>query len=111
MPTTLFASYAARVEPRPNDDRELLQSLGIAIDGKGMGELKAACSRIARRIRSQGLRVVGFVPCDDDVAVPPLLIQLGLALCDLTGTTIAVVDANVRYPGLAMVSHGKQADQ
>ena len=31
--------------------------------------------------------------------MPPLLIHLGLALCDLTGATVAVVDANVRYPG------------
>ena len=62
---------------------------------------RAACARIARRIHDDRLRVVGFVPSDDKVAVPPLIIHLGLALCDLTGATVAVVDANVRYPGLA----------
>jgi len=74
------------------------------------GELKAACARIARRIHEDKLRVVGFVPADDRVAVPPLIVQLGLALCELTGATIAVVDANVRYPGLGTVSHGKATD-
>ena len=66
----------------------------------------AACARIARRIHSERLRVVGFVPSNDKVAVPPLIIQLGLALCDLTGATVAVVDANVRYPGLAAARQG-----
>lgn len=64
-------------------------------------ELRAACARIARRIHREELRVVGFVPADDDVAVPPTIIQLGLALCELTGATIGVVDANVRYPALS----------
>ena len=75
--------------------------LGIAVGEDRDGELKAACARIARRIHQEKLRVVGFVPSDDKVAVPPLIIQLGLALCDLTGATVGVIDANVRYPGLA----------
>lgn len=57
-----------------------------------------------RRIRGDGLRVIGFIPSDDKVAIPPLLIQLGLALCEATGDTVAVVDANVRYPGLPTVA-------
>jgi hypothetical protein len=64
------------------------------------GDVRAACATIARRIVGDGLRVVGFVPSNDGVAVPPTIIQLGLSLCDLTGATVAVVDANVRYPGL-----------
>ena len=78
-------------------DESLLDTLA---DAAANGELAAACARIARRLANDKLRVVGFVPADDDVAVPPLIIQLGMALCDLTGATIAVVDANVRYPGL-----------
>jgi hypothetical protein len=54
--------------------------------------------------------VVGFVPSEDQVAVPPILIQLGIALTDLTGATVAVVDANVRYPGLGSLSEGKATD-
>jgi hypothetical protein len=64
-------------------------------------ELRAACARIARKIHGARARAIGFVPGDEAVAVPPALVQLGRALCDLTGGTIALVDANVRYPGLA----------
>ena len=63
--------------------------------------MRTEATRIARRLHASGARAIGFVPADDAIAVPPLAIQLGLALCDLTGATIAVVDANVRYPGLS----------
>lgn len=89
--------------PSPADD-ELLAALGIEVGGPRRGELAAACAPVVRRIRADGLRVIGFIPSDDKVAVPPLLIQLGLALCDATGNTVAVVDANVRYPGLPTVA-------
>src|SRR5690348_18106522 len=46
-------------------------------DGPGGGELRAACTQIARRIHSERVRVVGFVPVDVEVAVPPLLVHLG----------------------------------
>jgi len=69
-------------------------------------EVEAACARIARKIQSERLRVVGFVPAHASAAVPPVLVQLGLALCKLTGATIAVVDANVRYPGLGTLADG-----
>lgn len=93
-----------------NDD-EVLHELGLRLDDADAGELRAACARIARRIRVDHLRVVGFVPVDDRVAVPPVCIQLGLGLCDLTGATIAVVDANVRYPGLAQITRGQARDR
>jgi len=96
-------------EAIPSDD-EVLSGLGIAIGEERTGELKAACAKIARRIHASGIRVIGFVPGDDQVAVPPVLIQLGLGLCDLTGATIAVVDANVRYPGLGALNRGRTAD-
>jgi hypothetical protein len=100
-------------EPEPgleDSDDQILATLGIAIGDQRSGELKAACAKIARMIHRGGPRVVGFVPGDDDVAVPPVIIQLGLALCDLTGATIAVVDANVRYPGLTALNRGRAAD-
>lgn len=92
-------------------DEEVLAALGIATGDRRSGELAAACTKIARRIHARQTRVVGFVPGDDDVAVPPVIIQLGLALCDLTGATIAVVDANVRYPGLGALNRGRSADR
>ena len=92
---------------RPDTDDAVLASLGIE---PGDGELKAACIRVARRLHNEGVRVVGFVPAEDSVAVPPLLIQLGVALTELTGATIAVVDANVRYPGLGALNRDQETD-
>lgn len=105
-----FASYAAAVSDGVNADDAILAGLGIAIGDGRSGELRAACARIARRIHAERLRVVGFVPSDDKVAVPPLVIQLGLALCELTGATVGVVDANVRYPGLTAIARGQRPD-
>lgn len=103
-----FASYADAVSDlQPTSDDAVLASLGIAIGAERSGELRASCVRIAQRLHHDRLRVVGFVPSDDTVAVPPLVIQLGLALTELTGGTVAVVDANVRYPGLATVTRGQ----
>lgn len=93
--------------PASGNDDAVLASLGIE---PGDGELRAACTRVARRIHNEGVRVVGFVPAADTVAVPPVLIQLGIALTELTGATIAVVDANVRYPGLGMLNRGQETD-
>lgn len=101
---------ATRAIARPGSkpDDAVLASLGI--EPGGGGELRAACTRVARRIHNEGVRVVGFVPAEDTVAVPPVLIQLGIALTELTGATIAVVDANVRYPGLGMFNRGQRTD-
>ena len=93
-----------------NDDEDALASLGIRLDAPDLGDLQAACARIARKIRDEQVRVIGFIPCDDRVSVPPLMIHLGLALCNLTGATVAVVDANVRYPALAQISRGQVAE-
>jgi hypothetical protein len=95
------------VPRRASTDDAVLGSLGI---GTGDGELKAACTRVARRLHNERVRVVGFVPAEDTVAVPPILIQLGIALTELTGATIAVVDANVRYPGLGALNRDQQTD-
>jgi hypothetical protein len=94
----------------PAADDELLASIGLKLEGADVGELRASCARIAQRIHADRVRVVGFVPADAEVAVPPLLVHLGLALCDLTGGTVAVVDANVRYPGLGSLARGQRTD-
>ena len=93
-----------------SDDDALLASVGIAISGDALGHVKAACARIAHKLHTDKIRVVGFVPADDGVAVPPILVQLGLALTELTGATVAVVDANVRYPGLGGLTRGQRTD-
>lgn len=101
------APPAIPVPGRTESDDAVLASLGIELDN---GEVRAACTRVARRLHAEKIRVIGFVPADDQVAVPPILIQLGIALTELTGATIAVVDANVRYPGLGTLNEGKQTD-
>jgi hypothetical protein len=95
----------------PSDEEAILASIGVRVAGDDLAELRAACMRIGRKIHKAGTKVVGFVPTDDRTAVPPLLVHLGLALCDLTGATVAVVDANVRYPGLSALSRGHSPDR
>ncbi len=73
--------------------------------------VRAECIRIARRMHRGGNKVIGFIPTGDDIAVPPVMIQLGMALTELTGATIAVVDANVRWPGLSGLTAGEDAEQ
>jgi hypothetical protein len=92
-------------------DDAALASVGVRLDGVHQRLVQAAAARIARRITAGRFRVVGFVPSSDTVAVPPLIIQLGVALCDLTGATIAVVDANVRYPGLPGLNQDQSTDR
>lgn len=99
MDSTVLAWRASVSPPTASSTVEVsLASLGIAVSAPAH---RAACVRIARELRDSGARMIGFVPSDDDVSVPALLVHLGLALCDLTGATTGVVDANVRYPGLA----------
>jgi hypothetical protein len=92
------------------EEEAILASIGVRVAGDDLAELRAACTRIGRRLHKAGTKVVGFVPTDDRIAVPPLLIHLGLSLCDLTGATVAVVDANVRYPGLSAIARGHNPD-
>jgi hypothetical protein len=84
---------------------ELLERIGIQLaTGDKLPEVRAACTRIARRLAASRTKIIGLVPADDRVAVPPIAIQIGTALCDITGATCAVVDANVRYPGLSALA-------
>lgn len=95
----------------PPVEEDVLAQIGIELAaGDVLPEVRAECTRIARRLHASRTKVIGLVPADDRVAVPPVAVQIGSALCDLTGATIAVVDANVRYPGLSQVA-GQQADR
>jgi hypothetical protein len=60
----------------------------------------AECIRIARRLRAAGHKVIGLVPADPWVAVPPVAIRLGIAFVELSGATVAYVDANVHLPAV-----------
>lgn len=114
LPRSVVECHAELVMTKvaaPESGDPVLASIGMHVDGPGMGDVQAACARIARRIHTERLRVVGFVPSNDHVAVPPVIIQLGLALCDMTGATVGVVDANVRYPGLAHIAKDERTDR
>lgn len=94
-----------------DDDDALLASIGIELAaGDALPAVRAECTRIARRLHASKTKIIGLVPADPKVAVPPVAIQVGNALCDLTGATIAVVDANVRYPGLSQLARDAHAD-
>jgi hypothetical protein len=68
--------------------RELL---GIRGDGAD-AVLDAALLGAAQELRRRGFRAVGLLPASPDVIVPPLALQLGLALSLVAPGTTAVVD-------------------
>jgi len=93
------------VADAPERSADPLAAAGISIVSgeKDEAGVHAEAVRIARRIHAARRKVVGFIPATERVAVPPVAIQLGSALVELTGATIAFVDANVRYPALAAI--------
>jgi hypothetical protein len=90
----------SRTDPQPG--RVQLDQIGIHVadDDEDPG-VRAECARIARHLLANGTRVVGLLPATRDTAVPPLAVQLGLSLVELSGATVAVVDANVHWPALS----------
>ncbi len=97
----------------PADAEAVLADLGIPIRPAGTapttpidGELAGACARIARKLRDDRRRLVGFLPADDETAVLPVLVHLGLALAELTDLPVALVDANIRHGGLSALVEG-----
>jgi hypothetical protein len=81
---------------------ERLASLGIHVaDDEHDPGVRAECSRIARHLLHARRRVIGLLPATVDTAVPPIAVQLGLAVVELSGTTVAVIDSNVHWPALS----------
>jgi hypothetical protein len=94
-----------------DDSAELLAALGLNQTAQATDpRVHAECIRIARRLRAAGRRTVGLVPATRDVAVPPIAVRLGAALVELTGSTAAFVDANVRWPALATIAARPSTD-
>jgi hypothetical protein len=93
-----------RRSAEPQGEELRLASLGIHVaDEEQDPGVRAECARIARSLIARGVRVIGLVPMKRNVAIPPLAVQLGLALCDLSGAPCAVVDANVHLPALSRI--------
>lgn len=81
------------------DEAARLEALGIElIDSMRSPAIYAQCIHIAKRLRETGRQVIGLWPANDEVGVPALAVQVGLALADLAASTVAFVDANVRWP-------------
>jgi hypothetical protein len=96
--------------PEKNDadhDAQLeAAGLGVILDE----EVRAECIRIARRLRVSGHKILGLLPAANDVAVPPLGVQLGLALAEVSGATVAFVDANLRWPAISGIVAEEKGD-
>jgi hypothetical protein len=76
--------------------------LSVAADA----EVRNECIRAAGRLRATGRKILGLLPAGDDVAVPPIGVQLGLALAEVSGATVAFVDANLRWPAISALADG-----
>lgn len=88
-----------------------LAEVGIHIVGDETPEVRAECMRIARRLLASKQKVIGFIPASGEVGVPSVVIQIGLAMVELSGATAAYVDANVRYPALRELSASVESDE
>jgi len=92
----------------PQKDEALLAAAGLSVAADA--EVRDECIRVARRLRVSGGKIFGLLPAGNDVAVPPIGVQLGLALTEVSGATIAFVDANLRWPAISAILDGDVAD-
>lgn len=82
-----------------------LESLGIPPITPGeTPEAYAEFFRAARKLRTLNLKVVALIPADDRVAIPPVALQLALALSHAADQTVNVLDANTRHPALTQLA-------
>jgi hypothetical protein len=91
------------------NEEDALAALGIHVDAEP--RLRNECVRIARRLRLGGRKIVGLFPTASSLAIPPIAVHLGLALAEVSGGTVAFVDANLRWPGLSKIVGGEQAPE
>jgi Mrp family chromosome partitioning ATPase len=87
-----------------------LTTFGIPpIDPSANPDAYAAVLAVARRLRHCAQRVVGFFPAEPRVAVPPLLVQLALALNDRGTVPVTLIDTNLRFPAFHRLAAGRSA--
>ena len=88
-----------------SEEESRLQRIGIhVISDQEDHRVHSECVRVAQRIRQTGKKIIGMVPTSSEVAVPPIAVQIGLALVELSGATVALVDANVRWPAFSSLA-------
>lgn len=87
-----------------------LDALEIGLDESDVASMRADCIPIVQRITRGKHKIIGLVPASDEVGVAAIGVQLGLAMCELSGGTVAYVDANVRWPAIAQIALGQRPD-
>lgn len=83
----------------PETEARRLAALGIELlEEAAHPALFAQCIQVARNLKHLKMHRVGLWPTDDKVGIPPLAVHVGLALAQLSSSTVAFVDANLRWP-------------
>jgi hypothetical protein len=95
-------------------ERELLIRAGIHVavldEVAGNAAVRRQCIRAAQTIRQRGFHRVGLLPASADVSVVGIGVNLAIAMAELTGSTVAYVDANLRWPALAPLLDGEDPE-
>ncbi len=65
-------------------------------------EIYSEIVRVARKVHMSDRQVVGFWPASPTVAIPPLISVIGQALSNITTLPMALIDANIRWPGVVL---------
>ncbi len=92
------------------DETERLAALGIrVVTHDDRPDVRDECIRVARRLVHAGRKIVGLLPASNDVGVSALGVQLGLALAEVSASTVAYVDANLRWPAISDIAVGEAA--
>ncbi len=94
--------YSVAVSQR---EREILAEAGIEVavlDEIGRhAAVRSECLRAAQRIQRRRCRTIGLLPASAEVSVVGIGVNLAIAMAELSGSTMAYIDANQRWPALA----------
>jgi Mrp family chromosome partitioning ATPase len=91
------------------DETERLAALGIQVaTHDDRPDVRDECIRVARRLQHAGRKIIGLLPASNDIGVPAVGVQLGLALAEVSGGTVAFVDANLRWPAISGIAEGER---
>jgi hypothetical protein len=78
---------------------DILERLGVPrVTASTDPQAHAALLVAARRLRLSNRKVVGLLPAEAEVAVPPVMINVGLCLAHLGTEPIGLIDANMCWP-------------